>query len=230
MERYRAGVRNNLVNTPWSLSSLVIVLTALVLFYLWYERRNSSPKEVVVLATLAALAGLSRLPFAAVPGLQPTTFLVLICGYVFGAVPGFMIGSLAAFTSNLFLGQGPWTPWQMIAWGLAGVSGGIAGMMKGQEAVSRWLLATAAFLWGFIFGAILNLWHWLTFVYPLTLSSYLATMLTGIWFDAVHSVGNAFFTILLGDELIKLLKRFKRRLHVSELPVKRFDGEDVNKK
>ena len=141
-----------------------------------------------------------------------------------------MIGSLAAFTSNLFLGQGPWTPWQMIAWGLAGVSGGIVGMMKGQEAVSRWLLATAAFLWGFIFGAILNLWHWLTFVYPLTLSSYLATMLTGIWFDAVHSVGNAFFTILLGDELIKLLKRFKRRLHVSELPVKRFDGEDVNKK
>jgi energy-coupling factor transport system substrate-specific component len=212
------------------LYSLAIVLTGLGIFYLWYERRDSSPKEVVVIATLAALAGLSRLPFAAVPGLQPTTFLVLICGYVFGAVPGFMIGSLAAFTSNLFLGQGPWTPWQMIAWGLAGVCGGIIGMMKGKEAVSRCLLVTAAFLWGFIFGAILNLWHWLTFVYPHTLSSYLAIIFTGIWFDAVHSVGNALFTLLLGNELIKLLKRFKRRLRVSELPVERLSGEAVDKK
>jgi len=216
-----------MVNTQWSLYSLIIVLATVCSFYLWYERHNSSPKEAAVIATLAALAGSSRIPFAAVPGLQPTTFLVLICGYVFGAVPGFMVGSLAAFTSNLFLGQGPWTPWQMIAWGLAGVCGGIISRMKGKKSVSRWLLVSAAFFWGFIFGAILNFWHWLTFVYPLTLSSYLTAMLTGIWFDAVHSVGNALFTMLLGEELIKLLSRFKRRLTVSSLPVERLGGEVI---
>ena len=214
-----------MVNTKWSLFSLLIVLAAIGSFYLWYERRRSSPKEVALIATLAALAALGRLPFAAVPGLQPTTFVVLICGYVFGAVPGFMVGSLAAFASNIFLGQGPWTPWQMMAWGLAGICGGAIGMLKGKEPVMRWLLVSAAFFWGFIFGAILNLWHWLTFVYPLTISSYLATLLTGIWFDAVHAAGNALFTLLMGRELIKLLQRFKRRLLVSSLPVERVNGE-----
>ncbi|MEW5921387.1 MAG: ECF transporter S component [Bacillota bacterium] len=223
-----------MVDSQWSLYSLLIAVAGIGSFYLWYERRGSSPREMALIATLAALAGLSRLPFAAVPGLQPTTFLVLICGYVFGAAPGFLVGSMAAFTSNLFLGQGPWTPWQMIAWGLAGVCGGLIGLRKekmngkGKEMVSRWLLVSLAFLWGFIFGAILNFWHWLTFIYPLTLHSYLATLLISIWFDAVHAVGNALFVLFVGGELIKLLTRFKRRLTVSGLPVERLNGEVVH--
>lgn len=200
---------------PWSLYSLFIVLAGLAGFYLWYERRGATPKEVALLATLAALAGLSRIPFAATPGFQPTTFLVMITGTVFGPGAGFVVGSLAALVSNFFLGQGPWTPWQMAAWGLAGACGGFSG--SPQKGFSRVLLVVAAFSWGFLFGWILNTWHWLAFVYPLTLKSFLVTQLASLWFDAVHGLGNAFLMVFLGPELIKILNRFKRRLMVNHL-------------
>lgn len=123
-----------MLDTRWALLSLLAVTLALIIIYLRYDRRGASAKEVALIATLAALAALGRIPFAAIPSLQPTTFLVLITGYVFGVVPGFMVGSLAAFVSNFFLGHGPWTPWQMLGWGLVGVSGGILGGLQLKEA------------------------------------------------------------------------------------------------
>ncbi|MGI6575725.1 MAG: ECF transporter S component [bacterium] len=206
-----------MINSTWSLYSLILVVIALLGVYLWYEAQAVSPKELALVATLAALAGLGRVPFAAIPSAQPTTFLVLVSGYVFGSVPGFMIGSLAAFASNFFLGHGPWTPWQMAAWGLVGVSGGICSCYKGG--LMRWLLVLVAFVWGFLFGWILNFWHWLAFVYPLTFKSYLATVMAGVWFDLVHGVTNAIFMSLMGADLIQVLTRFKRRLIITSLPV-----------
>ncbi|HHY92024.1 MAG TPA: ECF transporter S component, partial [Firmicutes bacterium] len=108
-----------LLTLPWSLLSLVILALALAVFAVLYERRHES-REVPVVAALAALAAAGRIPFAAIPNVQPTTYLVLLSGFVFGSVPGFTVGATAALASNIFLGQGPWTPWQMLAWGLAG--------------------------------------------------------------------------------------------------------------
>lgn len=210
-----------MLSTHWSLFSLVIVSASLVIIYLWYDRKEVSTKEIALIATLAAFAGLSRVPFAAIPSLQPTTFLVLISGYVFGAGPGFMVGSLAAFVSNLFLGHGPWTPWQMMAWGLVGISGGILGRWKWKY--TNLSLLILSFMWGLFFGWILNIWHWFTFVYPLTLKSFIAVQLTSIWFDFIHALGNVLFMYFLGTDLIKILHRFKRRLTVSSLSVQELE-------
>lgn len=203
------------MSTYLSLSSLLMVMTVLAAVYFCYERRRAAPAEIAAVATLAALAGLGRVPFAAVPGVQPTTFLVLVCSQVFGPLAGFIIGSTAAFVSNFFLGHGPWTPWQMLAWGLAGLCGGL--LFQGKTP-SRWLFTFVAFFWGFIFGWILNFWHWLTFVYPLTLHSFLATMATGIAFDFMHALSNAFFMMFLGPEVSTILRRYKRRLSFYSLP------------
>jgi hypothetical protein len=91
------------MSTYLSLSSLLMVMTVLAAVYFCYERRRAAPAEIAAVATLAALAGLGRVPFAAVPGVQPTTFLVLVCSQVFGPLAGFIIGSTAAFVSNFFL-------------------------------------------------------------------------------------------------------------------------------
>lgn len=205
-------------STYLSLFSLIAAVTALAAVYLWYERRRIAPAEIAVIATLAALAGLGRVPFAAVPGLQPTTFLVLVCGHVFGPVAGFLVGSTAAFTSNLFLGHGPWTPWQMLAWGLAGVCGGV--IFREKKMFPRWLFAGMGFIWGFVFGWIMNFWHWITFVYPLTIQSFAATILAGIGFDFVHAMSNALFMVFLGPEAAEILRRFKRRLSFYPIPEK----------
>ncbi len=210
-----------MVQSSWSLYSLLFILAALGWGYYLYEGRRASAREVALVATLAALAGLSRVPFAAMPSVQPTTFLVLLSGYVFGPGPGFMVGSLAAFVSNLFLGHGPWTPWQMAAWGMTGVFGGLWGRRKGP--FPKAALTVTVFCWGFLFGWFLNTWHWLAFVYPLTVRSFLVTQAASLWSDGIHAVGNAFFMLVAGEELVRLLGRFKRRLSVSYLP----EGEEL---
>lgn len=203
-----------MANSSWSLLSLCIVSVSLISFYIWYEKRETSVKEMALIATLSAFVGLSRVPFAAIPSLQPTTFFTLLIGYVFGMVPGFMVGSLSVLVSNIFLGHGPWTPWQMVAWGLVGISGGLMGRRKGKV---KFLMFAGAILWGFLYGFILNIWHWLTFVYPLTIKTLIASQLTGIWFDSIHAFGNGVFMYFLGEDLIKVLQRFKKRLRVIEL-------------
>lgn len=210
-----------MVQSSWSLYSLLFILIALGWGYYLYERRQASAREVALVATLAALAGLSRVPFAAMPAVQPTTFLVLVSGYVFGPGPGFMVGSLAAFVSNFFLGHGPWTPWQMAAWGVTGIFGGLLGLKKGP--FPKAAMTVAGFCWGFLFGWFLNTWHWLAFVYPLTFRSFIIVQAASLWSDGMHAVGNAILVLVAGNELVRILNRFKRRLTINYLAPK--EGE-----
>lgn len=98
----------------WEIFAALLLLAALGIFFASFEGNKVSSREVGVIAVLAALAAVSRVPFAPIAGLQPTTFLVMVSGYVFGARSGFMVGAIAALASNFFMGQGPWTPFQML--------------------------------------------------------------------------------------------------------------------
>jgi energy-coupling factor transport system substrate-specific component len=60
---------------------------------------------------------------------------VLIAGFTLGGPPGFAVGAVAAIASNIVFGQGPWTPWQMLAWGMVGLLG--AGLRRRRSARSR---------------------------------------------------------------------------------------------
>ncbi|QXM05267.1 ECF transporter S component [Crassaminicella indica] len=200
-----------------------ILLVSFIYVFISYERRNISVKEISLLATLSALAGVARVPFVALPNVQPTTFLVMISGYVFGPKFGFMTGAFAAFASNCFLGQGPWTPWQMLAWGLAGFSAGI--FKKFFKYPSRLFFSILAFCWGFLFDYIMNLWHWLFFVYPLNLQSFIFTYINSFYFDLMHSVGNFVFAYLFGKDFINILSRFKDRISYTEIPVEKIKEE-----
>lgn len=200
-----------LLTLPWSLLSFILLGLALAAFAFLYERRGES-REVPVVAAVAALAAAGRIPFAAIPNVQPTTYLVLLAGFVFGPIPGFSVGATAALASNFFLGQGPWTPWQMLAWGLAGASGGWLGRLFPRAGAGA--LATLGFVWGYLFGAIMNLWNWLTYVYPLNLTTFLAVEATGIWFDTVHAAGNLLLALFLTNRLLPRLVRFRERLKV----------------
>lgn len=201
-----------------------ILLFSFILVFASYERKNISVKEISLMATLSGLAGVARVPFVALPNVQPTTFLVMISGYVFGPGFGFMTGAFAALSSNFFLGQGPWTPWQMLAWGLAGFSSGI--LKKYVKNPSRLFFSIFAFVWGFLFGYIMNLWHWLFFVYPHTFKSLIITNMNGFYFDLMHGVGNFVFAYLFGKDFINILSRFKDRISYTEIPVKKMQQDN----
>lgn len=202
-----------LANINWALLATVIIGLALTAFLWGFEKDGqATSKEIVLIATIASLAAASRIPFAVVMSLQPVTFIVMITGYVFGVQAGFMTGVIAALVSNFFLGQGPWTPWQMFCWGMAGASAALlAGKQKRYQAGAFVILCG---LWGYLFGWIMNLWHWVGFVYPLTWETFLAVYIASFAFDTLHVAGNVVFSLLLGKSFYQILMRFKNKLRV----------------
>ena len=106
----------------WGLLATLLTLLTLAAFFFEFESAAISSKEVALIAMLGTISAVLRVPFAAIPSVQPCTYLIICTGYVFGPVAGFMVGAITALISNFFLGQGPWTPYQMLAWGLAGAS------------------------------------------------------------------------------------------------------------
>jgi len=206
-----AGIRDNFITRQgWDLLSAEIMLVLLLLFYLGFESGKASSREISIIAVLAAIAAVGRIPFAFLPGVQPTTFLVIISGFVYGPQAGFMVGSTAALVSNFFLGQGPWTPAQMLAWGMAGALAGL--VKKVYPAAGIKFLYLYSFTWGYLFGWLVNLWFWTAFIRPLTWQSFLTTYIASFWMDTLHSLGNAAFCLLFGAGFIKIMTRFRKKL------------------
>ena len=197
----------------WELASLILLGLALAAGLGWYEREQPPARVVALVATLAALAVVGRLAFAAVPNVKPTTDIVLFAGYALGAVPGFAVGAVTALVSNVFLSQGPWTPWQMVGWGAVGVGGaGLALLLRGREP-SRLTLAVVCGLAGFAFGAWMDLYQ-LTLAAHQDLDSYLALAATSLPYNLAHAIGNVVFCLLIGPTFIRALRRYRNRLEV----------------
>ena len=141
---------------------------------------------VALVAALAALAVAGRLVFAPIPNVVATTDIVLITGFAVGAAPGFAVGALAAVVSNFWLGQGPWTPWQMAGWGLVGV-GGAALAAATRPRLGRVGLAVACGIAGLAYGALLDLSVMVTYGGEQSLDRYLAISARGVPFNVAHA-------------------------------------------
>jgi len=197
-------------STGASLWVLIVVAGAagvVLAFAVRFESSGMHPRVLAIVALLGTLSALLRVPFAAIPNLQPSTYLIICSGYVFGPVAGFVVGALTPLVSNFFLGHGPWTLFQVLAWGLAGAS---SVALRRLPLKTGWLVV-AGIVWGMLFGIIMNLWTWIAFVYPLTLRSFMVTWAASIPFDIMHAAGNAFFLGLLGVRTIRVLERYHGR-------------------
>ena len=106
------------------LSSLFLLAVIMLPFYIRFERKAFVSREIVLVAVLAAIAAVSRVPFSILPSVQPTSFVIIVSAIVFGSETGFMIGATAAIVSNIL---DKWTPWQMFSWGMIGF---IAGLLR----------------------------------------------------------------------------------------------------
>lgn len=193
----------------WGIIATTLVVLAILAFFFEFESAALGSKEIALVAMLGTLSAVLRIPFAAIPNVQPCTYLIICSGYVFGPVAGFMVGSVTALVSNFFLGQGPWTPYQMFAWGLAGVTAGFIGRLKPGWI---WVVIFGA-VWGYVYGIIMNAWYWLSFIYPLTFRTFTVYQLNSIWFDTLHAISNVVFLGLFGMKTIAILERFRRRFH-----------------
>jgi energy-coupling factor transport system substrate-specific component len=179
---------------------------------LWRAGRGARSRDLAAIATLGALSAAGRVVFAPIPSVQPSTVLVLLTGWVLGPAPGFLVGATTALVSNLFMGQGPWTIWQMLAWGLVGAVGGLLGRRTPADRV--WVVAVVSAVAGFAFSGLMDLWFWVSFVYPLTLKSWLVTVAASTWFNLMHAGGNVVFALVLTRQVVKALERHRERMRV----------------
>jgi len=151
----------------WQLAAGALLALALAAGFAWFERSRPDARVVALVATLAAFAALGRIAFAALPNVKPTTDIVLISGYALGAAPGFVVGALAGLSSNFFFGQGPWTPWQMAGWAVAGLIGAWLALVTRRRAdrrpLGRWPLAIVCAAVGFGFTVLQDVGDWVTY-------------------------------------------------------------------
>jgi prenyltransferase beta subunit len=201
----------------WEAGSTALVVLALGAGLVWYERSRPPSRLVALVAALAALAVAGRVVFAPIPNVQATTDVVLLAGYALGPLPGFVVGLVGALVSNFFLGQGPWTPWQMLGWGMAGVGGGALALVAGRR-LGRWPLALVCAAAGLAFGAWMDLFTVMTFTAEHTVRSYLTVAGVSLPFNLAHAIGNAALCLALGPGFVRMLVRFRRRMQVEWVP------------
>jgi energy-coupling factor transport system substrate-specific component len=191
-------------------------LAALLLGLVLYERTRGGARELGLVAVLVAAATAGRIAFAAIPSAQPVTAIAIVTGVALGPRAGAAVGAGAALLSNTFLGQGPWTPWQMLLWGLAGASGGWLGPVLRRSRVALMAFGGA---WGLVFGAGMDVWQLAAFGPALSLPAFIAVHARAVPFDLVHALTNVILLGVAGLPLIALLDRSARRMRGRWLPV-----------
>jgi energy-coupling factor transport system substrate-specific component len=189
---------------------ILLILLSMTIFYIRFEKKTINAEEIVLIAMLSAIAAVGRIPFAALPSVQPTSFIIIITAKTFGREVGFLVGNFAALVSNIFLGQGPWTLFQMISWGLMGFT---AGMFKEYSFLkAKAGLCTFAAIWGFLYGWMMNLWYLVFFqAEDITWRIILASSIASLKFDINHAICNVILILLFNDRWLKILKRAKEK-------------------
>ena len=201
----------------WLLASFLIVGLVLAAGWLSYERRRPSARMVAVVATLAAVAALGRDAFVALPDVKPITAIAFVVGYALGPLPGFTVGAIGMLASNIMLGQGPYTPWQMAAWGLVGLAGAALGRLT-RRRLPRVPLALACAVAALVAKEIMNVYTW-TIGASHTPAAFLAIAGTALPFDITDTIATLLFALAFGPELARLLARTRERMTVSWEPV-----------
>ena len=199
--------------------------------------KSIGAKTVALLGVLVALASVLRFLEVAFPmpgGFSPLFAFIILAGYVFGSRFGFLMGVFTLLTSALITGGvGPWLPYQMFAAGWVGLTAGWLprNTQYAMHNTQTLLLATFAFVWGLLYGAIMNLYFWPFAVGPTgqswqpgiglgeAVARYAAFYaVTSLGWDLMRAVGNAALILLLGRPVVGVFARFQRRFHFEVRP------------
>ena len=203
------------------LTSTLIIIETMIPFFLAFEKRRPQARELVTIAVMAAIAAVSRAAFAFIPNFKPIVGIIMITGIAFGAEAGFLTGTVAAFASNFFFGQGPYTPWQMMAYGFGGFLAGLL-FHKKRKLRQKPLLYLAA-LTAFrvvgivaVVGPLLDCCTIFTTGTQLTWAYALACFASGFPINVTHGIACALTMLLLSKPLLDKLDRLKTKYGMME--------------
>ena len=187
-------------NSKHLLISLGVAVMTLFVFVSGYERKKTGTRRMVIASVMIALCVFGRF----IPLFKPITAITIITGMYLGGETGFLVGSMSAVISNIFVGQGPWTAFQMLAWGLIGL---IAGLAADPLKKHRALLLTYGAVSGIAYSFIMDIWTTLWYSGGFDSAVYLSALVTAIPYTVSYAVSNFIFLLLLAKPFGEKLER-----------------------
>ena len=188
--------------------SLIIVLLAIASFVLSFEKKETDSRHLIVISVMCVLSIVGRLIFSVIPGFKPVTAIVVLFSLYFGGKAGFLCGAMTALISNFYFGQGPWTPYQMLAWGLIGL---FAGLLSPVLRKSTLLLCVYGAAAGVVFSLIMDIQTAMWYTNEFNLAVYAAKIAASLPFTIMYAVSNVIFLLLLAKPIGKKSERIKTK-------------------
>ena len=193
--------------------SICVIVAAMLPFFAAFEDRRPQARELVLISSLVVIATAGRAVFFMLPHFKPVTALVIVAGIGLGAEAGFLTGAMTGFVSNFFFGQGPWTPWQMFAFGVIGF---LAGLLFEKRMRRGNLPLVGVCVYGFlatvvIYGLLLDTSTALSVLEGLTWQSALACYVAGVPVNITHGVSTVVFLSLCAKPMLKKIRRMRKK-------------------
>ena len=196
-------------NTNYYLVSVLIIIVSMLPFFSSFEKSEHTSKDITLIASLTALAVVSRAVFYLVPQVKPIAAVVGVSGAVLGAKRGYLIGALSMFVSNFIFGQGAWTPFQMVAMASVGLC---FGLVFDHIKPTKISLSVVGFLSVLIlYGLIVDLSSVLYFNSNMTFKGIVAIYASGVPFNLVFAGVTALFLYFFGETFIKKIERINNK-------------------
>lgn len=187
--------------------SLALVIWAFLLFAAGFERKKTGSRRLVIITCMVALSVAGRF----LPLFKPVTALTVLTGMYLGGEAGFLTGALSAVISNFSFGQGPWTPFQMCAWGAIGLCAGLL-----NKALKRNRVTTALFglFSGLIFSLVMDVWTVVWYNGAFHFSLYLSALASAAPFTVLYCISDAVFLYVFARPFGEKLERVKLKYGV----------------
>ncbi|MEG1964434.1 MAG: ECF transporter S component, partial [Clostridia bacterium] len=198
----------------YNIISMAIAILACVPFFIGFEKGKTTARELVIIAVMIAITVVSRLIFAPIPAFKPITAFVIITAIALGGQAGFITGALSALVSNMFFGQGAWTPFQMFAWGFIGLIAGF--IFGGNKKFNVVFVSIFGIISGVIFSLLMDIWTTLSIDNTFNFTRYLALVSTSLPFMAIYAFSNVVFIALFAKVFLQKLTRIKTKYGLFE--------------
>ncbi len=185
--------------------SLAIAVLTLFVFAAGYEKKKVGTWRMVIASVMTALCVFGRF----IPLFKPITAITIITGMYIGSETGFLVGAMSALISNIYMGQGPWTAFQMLAWGLIGFA---AGLLADPLKKHRALLLAYGVVTGILYSFIMDIWTTLWYSGGFDVGVYLSALVTAVPYTVSYAVSNFVFLFFLakpfGDKLSRIRVKY----------------------
>lgn len=196
-------------NRHYNIVSMGIALLSCFPLFVRFEKQKMDVKELVTLSVMIGLSVVGRIIFVLTPGFKPVTAIIILTAIAFGSQAGFITGSISAVVSNIYFGQGPWTPFQMFSWGFIGFISGL--IFKKNEEPNIVLLIIVGFFGGIIFSLLMDIYSTISLDQGFNFTRYLAFVVSALPFTLIYAASNIIFLLVLQKTILEKLNRMKKK-------------------